>query len=456
MVAGRTGNGGTGRASVDIGWRVRYARGRVHPPLSQRLLADRAGISRYWVGQVELGKATVSAESLATLFRVLVDYLPDLSPRWLLLGEGQAPEDRAPRAAEVAPALRPFLRGESRLEVGDSGDPGRQHAHRPPTLASLSAALVVDPERAASPLATDARLVADCERLNRALGYLRRTLPAAELLPLIEAHLASLRRRISAGSDRRARSLRSIAAGAATLGGWLCFSLERRQEARAYLSWAEGIAREIEDREVLMLILMLRADLASCVPTGGQEGLPEEARRLLDEGLLLAAPSAPACLEAPLLLRSAEEHAFLGAEGSSRRDLEQAERVLGAADRPGFYLRPDAGEPGWRPAVAASFRASCLQLLGQARPAVEVLQPVLAALPAPDRAAPLTDLAAAHAQAGDLDRACALLSDAVEIAAEHGQPGRGRRIAGVRRRHLARWEGEPALQRLDEELALAL
>jgi transcriptional regulator with XRE-family HTH domain len=420
---------------MDIGWRVRYARGRVHPPLSQRLLADRAGISRYWVGQVELGKATVSAESLATLFRVLVDYLPDLTPRWLLLGEGQPPEGRAPRVSEFAPPLRPAP---------------------PPTLGSLSEALGVDPERAASPLPPDPWLVADYERLTRALGHLRRTLPPGDLLPLVEAHLTSLRRRSCGGPGGQIRLLRSIAAGTGTLAGWVCSTLERRQEARAHLDWAEGVAREIGDREVLMLILMLRADLASAVPTGGQEGLPEEARRLLAEGLSLATPSSPVCLEAPLLLRSAEEYAFLGLESGSRRDLERADRVLAAIDRPGFYLRPDTDEPGWRPAVAASFHASCLQLLGHATEAVEVLEPLLAVLPPPDRAAPLADLGAAHAQAGDLGRACTVLSDAVEVAAEQGQPDRGRRIAGVRRRHLSRWDGEPALQRLDEELALTL
>jgi tetratricopeptide (TPR) repeat protein len=409
------------------------------------MLADRAGISRYWLGQVELGKGSVSARSVAALYRVLVEHLPGLSLPWLLLGEGRPPEGASPLGPQ--PAAR-----------RDLARPSPEGA-LPKTLPALSETLTVDVERSSSSASLDEEVIADFERLTRALGHLRRTLPPAELLPMIEAHLACVRRRMAdgAGPSGPWRSLQSIAAGTATLCGWVYFTLERRKEASAYLAWAERLAREIDDRNVLMLDLMLRSDLASAVPTGGHEGLPQEARRLLDEALSLRASSTPGCLAGPLLLRSAEEHAFAGAESNSQRDLERADGVLAAAERRGFYLRPDTDAADWSLAIARSFRGSCLQLQGRAAQAIEALESVTATLHLPlDLVAPLTDLAAAHAQVGDLDRACELLSHALGIVSDRGQPERARRIAGVRRRHLARWAGEPTVRRLDEQLALVL
>ena len=442
---GQVGDGEPNHGGSDIGSRIRYARGRVQPPMSQRMLADRAGISRYWLGQIELGKAAVSAQSVAALYRVLVEYLTGLTLPWLLLGEGRPPEGSSRSVRD--PTMLPEM---ARTSLGASLSNG---------LSALSVDMTLDVERMSSSASLDEQLIAAFEELTRALGHLRRTLGPAQLLPMIEAHLASLHWRMAnkTGLSGSRRSLRSIAAGTATLCGWASFALERRKEARGYLAWAERIAREIDDRNLLMLVLMLQSDLASAIPTGGQEGQPLEARRLLDEALSLRASTTPGCLVGPLFLRSAEEHALVGAENSTQQELESAERVLAAAERRGFYLRPDAEAAEWGVAIAGSFRGNCLQLQGRAEQAVEALEQVLATLRQPfDRVAPLTDLAAAHAQAGDLDRSCEVLSQALTIVSDGCQPERARRIAGVRRQRLSRWDGEALVRRLDEQLALSV
>lgn len=51
-----------------------------------------------------------------------------------------------------------------------------------------------------------------------------------------------------------------------------------------------------------------------------------------------------------------------------------------------------------------------------------------------------------------MDHACALLSEAFELARRAGISERVTRIAGVRRRHLAGHGAEPAVRRLDELL----
>src|SRR5437763_11759496 len=102
---------------------------------------------------------------------------------------------------------------------------------------------------------------------------------------------------------------------------------ERRGDARAYLTLAEQLAREVGDTAALGLTLMLHADLLSAIPAGGQDGFPEAARRLLEEGVATTSPATPMSMRAPLLLRSAEEHAYVGLETETLRYLDDAQRV---------------------------------------------------------------------------------------------------------------------------------
>jgi hypothetical protein len=67
----------------------------------------------------------------------------------------------------------------------------------------------------------------------------------------------------------------------------------------------------VDDPDVLMLILLLRADMASPIPSGGLEGFPRFALAKLGEARSLASTTTPVALQVPLVVRMAEEHAFL-------------------------------------------------------------------------------------------------------------------------------------------------
>ena len=406
-----------------LGWRVRWARDRAR--LTQDVLAGRAGIDRTWLARIEAGREPRMADALA-LYDALVSVpaCRDLSLRWLLAGHGE------------------------RLAAGrvDPDVKRREFSRRLAAIlpATLSLPMALDLERLSAHAVLDPALVEGCEALTDAHAGLRLTLPPGELLPMVEAHLLSLHRRLaeSAGPPGLRSRLLSVTGLTSALAAWTCYRLDRRRDARAYLDRADLLAREVDDCDVLILVLLLRADLASAVPTGGLEGSPAVATRLLDEALALAIGPA----QAPLLLRRAEERAFTGMERESRADIDGAERAAASSGRPLGLNEPAPIEP---------YLGNCLQMLGRPAEAIEALSLVSTDLPIQQAVRPIM-LAACEAQLGNLDGAVDLLNRALDVIEQHGLTERARRIAGVRRRHLTRWEGELGVQRLDERLSTVL
>jgi hypothetical protein len=219
---------------------------------------------------------------------------------------------------------------------------------------------------------------------------------------------------------------------------------------------AEPLAREARDDDTLALILMLRADLLSAVPSGGVEGFPVLAQRHLDQALSLVSDQTPLAIRAPLLLRSAEEKAFVGNESGALDGLDRAAAWASGSGGRHHYLRPTWGRPPDVERVIASFRGSVLLMIGRAGEAIRILSSSPTSRFPADRPPMLADLAAAHARQGELDRTCELLNGAIDLVHEHDLPVAARRIAGVRRRHLARWDREPAVSALDERIAAIL
>jgi hypothetical protein len=203
-----------------------------------------------------------------------------------------------------------------------------------------------------------------------------------------------------------------------------------------------------------MLILLLRADMASPIPSGGLEGFPKVALGNLREARSHASSTTPVSLYVPLVIRTAEEHAFLGEATASHETLDEADRLFTTLEQRNYYLRN-----AWSSSsgIMSAFRGHCLSLLRDAREAVRVIAPTIAtARFAGTRAARLADLAAAHAQLGEVDRACELLEQSLDVATGIGETEKARRVAGVRRRHLEAWQAEPAVRRVDERLATIL
>jgi hypothetical protein len=63
----------------------------------------------------------------------------------------------------------------------------------------------------------------------------------------------------------------------------------------------------------------------------------------------------------------------------------------------------------------------------------------------------LVDLAAAYAKEEEVERACGLLAESLDLGSEKGLAGHVQRVIGVRQ-HLARWPDAAAVRDLDEQL----
>ncbi len=419
------------RAIGGFGGRLRKARDAA--VLSQSVLAERSGLSRSWLAEIELG-AEPRLQDAIVLANVLKEYGTDAV--MLLFGANDA--------GTVAESARKSV---------DRSEHVRR-AVRLPEGAAVSLP-DLDVERL-STSELDDRLLDGFQTLAHAHARIRPVVTPDNFMPMIQSHLAALQSLINERSshDRDYRRLVSIASGVAAVAAWTAMTMERRRDARAYLAWAESAAREVDDIDTLMLILLLQADMASPIPSGCLEGYSTTALGKLTEARSLASTNTPAALHVPVVARMAEEHAFIGEARPSLAAMDDADRLYAnIADR--HYLLRDAWQP--TSGMLAAMRGHCLSLLGEAREAVQVITPTVATSRfAGTRAARTADLAAAHAQLGDVDRACELLEHSLDVTAGSGELEKARRVAGIRRRYLSGAGSDPAVRHLDERLAAIL
>lgn len=421
-------------ATGEFGDRLRRA--RVQAGLTQGQLADMAGIARETVSCIEGGNQTAKQPTVEALFEAIAPNIKNLSATWALW----------------------FLTGSSAL-VGPTVE-GSVRRRDFMTMFAAAAALpstipspMLDLERLGAPQLDD-HVLDELEAMTAQLARTRPIVTPSRWLRQAEAHLVDLEARITerSATHRLGRRLLSITAGTAALCAWVCLMAERRRDVRAYLDFGEAIAREIDDRDTLSLLLLLRADLISAVQMGGQSvGHPDMAGDFLDEALACTSRASPVSLRAPVLLRRAEEHAFTGSAAKALDCLLQADDAGATGRTKGHPLRPEFTVTG-----SLSFRGSCLSLLGRCAEAIDVLTPLIEARLPFDRPLLLADLGAAHAQAGDLDHSIEALSTALDLVESGGFSAAARRVAGVRARHLAEWNGEAAVRELDNRLALML
>jgi hypothetical protein len=154
-----------------------------------------------------------------------------------------------------------------------------------------------------------------------------------------------------------------------------------------------------------------------------------------------------------LCARLAEEHAVRGEAAASEYELERANAALGSVSSrgEGVFVCCD---PPW----LSGFAGNCALLLGRPADASRILEETRTAELSltSQRSAVLTDLSVAYAQQGEIEHACELMAEAVDLAAEAGLAelvGRGLR---ARRDHLGAWTSSPPVQQLDEKLRLAV
>lgn len=289
----------------------------------------------------------------------------------------------------------------------------------------------------------DRTLLDDLHGLTIRYGANWDNLSPSALLPMVDQHLKGLRMLLGRAQPGSERQLQAIAAETALTAGLLAWFLQQRRQVETYLSIANGYALLAGSGRLHSMALTLRGDLCSVVQSG-VEGRSAEAVELLQAAERAARRRGPE--RAWALLRLAEEQAVLGKARWTYQHLDTADMV--GHSEAGIFHKWD-----WR--VHLAFRGNCERMLGRAERAISLLVCVLESLPADtvsNRAAALTDLAPLHCEQGDIEAACATLTQALDLCAERGGlQDRINRAVRVRRRHLARWASHPAVRRLDEQ-----
>jgi hypothetical protein len=167
---------------------------------------------------------------------------------------------------------------------------------------------------------------------------------------------------------------------------------------------------------------------------------------LLDEAEACA-PSDSSFVRAYIYARRAEERAAAGDAPGAEDDLERVGRCLEGAqfDPDALYAHRD--EERWLDA----YRASVYRLLGRPAAASAAASRAIPSLRIHHQPAALCDQAGAAAQSGDVDVACAMLTDATGIATASGNLTYLDRVRGIRVK-LEPHSSAEAVRRLDETL----
>jgi hypothetical protein len=244
------------------------------------------------------------------------------------------------------------------------------------------------------------------------------------------------------------RELESAAATAATFAGLISLFVDLYEDSATYLRMGARLAESAGDAEVHALALMFTSYLSSAIEPDAQWPDPRLALAHLEAAVRMVSPGTSPIARAWVLLRAAEEHGWAGDELGAYRLLDEAERLSAIGEVPA-----DGLVSPWTADTHLTFQGEVAAMCGRFDRAIALLEGGVAKL-GPGKVAmrprALSDLAAAHARQGNVDHACALLTEAYVLARQAGLSDRIPRIVAVRKRHLTAHAAEPAVRRLDE------
>jgi hypothetical protein len=427
----------------DRGWRLRAA--RAERGLTEEALAVEI---RHWADLHGTPRPEISAGTIAEWEDETrpIDGA-DLRLLWLALetpNQGWADPD-----ADVWSLCRP-----ARRPAGDRAR--RQEFLR--YAASLGRPVALDPDRLDAVLDETVRVD---RRAVESLAFMARQFrkrwgvePAHVIRRQVHAHLAAILTLLdhAVAGDLR-RELEAAAATAAVFAGYASIQAGRSEPAAVYLELGRRLAREAADAEVEAIGLLLTSRLYSRVCPAGVTVDPAAARALLEAADHRLGRRAAPVANAWVLLREAEELAGHD-ERAAFRLIDEADRLtLGAGTIPADGLCST-----WNMDLHVAYRGNVNVLAGHAARGIPLLEAALAALPTHQvgtRPAATADLAGAYATQGELDRACALLREALGLAVAAGLSDAVTRVRRVRDRHLAAHAATPAVRDLDEQLRTA-
>lgn len=247
-----------------------------------------------------------------------------------------------------------------------------------------------------------------------------------------------------------AARVRSMAAQTGILAGWVAFNLQDLSQALMYWVVAHDLAREAGNVSLQAHAMGARSRLHSPIHRDPGEADAGTALALLDQAVRLGQSAASPALRSWLLANRAQQLAASGQADASRRDLEAAARLASLKEQAeGDVLS------GWDEVRVDAYRGICEMVLGRPKEVIEITEPVLARMEGGRVQRPLqqSDLAAAYAQRGEVERACALLGEALTASRRAEFPEGVRRALGVRAKHLGEHAGARAVQELDQLIA---
>ena len=425
-------------------WRLRAARAELG--LTEDMLAAEM---RRWADVWGEPRPDITADMVADWEGGLV--LLDLATIRLLWLALEVPSwDRVGLASDLGVDTWSLFRPSD--PVANLGQRRRELLHY---LATLGEPAALDPEHLSGAL--EATLKID-RRLVDGLARAARRLPVEwghESPQVLRQHVHGHLQITQALLDglmpsRSRRELESAAATSATFAGLISIVVDQHEDAGIYLQLAERLAESAGDTEVHSLALMFSSHLSSALKPDAHTPDPVQALALIDAAARMVSAETSPLARAWVLVRCAEEYAWNRDEVGAFRLLDEAQRLsnVGGVTSDGLAGR-------WNGDTHIQFRGEVAALVGRYDVAIPLLETGVSRM-GPERVASrpraMVDLAAAHAQRGEVDQACALLSEAFELARRSGLGERIGRVIEVRRRHLERHAAEPAVRRLDEQV----
>jgi hypothetical protein len=290
----------------------------------------------------------------------------------------------------------------------------------------------------------------DFAAISTAYRHLYWTIPAADLLPLVAGHAGLGASLLSTVDDSARKSLATALSEASLLAGRLAFfDLQQPEAAQPHFVLALQAAHEADES---LLGAAALAHMAFAPAFSGDRARAQEARdRIRAAHAFARRADAPAAIIAWLNAVEAEVETRFDNTGDALRLIDQAETLLAKQAQ-------DSGLPAWFDWFSLTrlqgFKGNTLIAAGRPHQAQTVLTQVLAELPdnaAKQRSITLADLAAAAVADNDPDRACQLLTEAIEGISRQWYATAMDRIKAVRE-SLRESESLPAVRNLDAKL----
>ena len=289
--------------------------------------------------------------------------------------------------------------------------------------------------------------------VTRLLASQRQAVAPAALLRLVEAHrdcLASLFRK--AESDPLRTHIGALLAEASIVASRLWSAQGNRSMALAHCAHARKLGDDLQNSAMTATAHIfesnLRSEAASLIGNAGDlvQGL-----RMLQQAQARSAALRPAA-RARLAAEQAQVFAVLQLRQECEDALSRAQTAaedITKHDQTGLFS-------DWNHSRLQVYEGTCRLFLNQPKESVTVLEGAVETFAADGSNANVSlaaqvDLASAYAEAGDLDKSCAMLGDTYGQLLKTGNR-RGIDRAHQARERLGRWNCEQAVRELDERM----